>query len=653
MDITTVRPSALTTITTPADTAVLITDDPVLGVRATLFSDAKLAIAAAFAALPGTYNLAPLVAGKVPSANLPFTGALTFISSLAGASVPATATAAGYFYVIISAGTSQTITWAIGDWAVYNGVSGSWSKLTAATVQILGGGTGATTAAGARTNLFALSQEETYSGMATRAQRGGLYCDNVSTSKATGPACNLGLQDFTIDTVVSQRSWAPTVANIHFWTHTSGNNSVRLISQANAGQNMKLTFVDNVAGLVNLLFPNFDAPLIDGETYRFTVSVARSGVATLYVSGVTDRNFDTVAVSVSAAAAIAIDVGNGNANTSSIGFALDGVMYGCTVYNRALSAVEAMALTKYAVIPYADQWGDIANRYASDFSATADGWTAISTETLTGNTDGIGAVNDVLLIDSVAGTSCGAKRTILARTQGKRIRITYDLRIAGTNSATGRSFAWWDTSSNAVGFSARTPAVDTWATFIDDITTTANLSTVLAGRLIRSDTGGVVIAAADKFYLKNIKIEYVGAVRELDLGNADPSISTALMDLANVASPYTTLASGIYQIVPGPQSNISRLCVGAATVLKGIRSATAALDFPSIAAAGSADLTITVTGAAVGDACHLGLPSAPTAGIVFNTFVSATNTVTVRAMNITVGAVDPASATYRVTVLSF
>ena len=77
----------------------------------------------------------------------------------------------------------------------------------------------------------------------------------------------------------------------------------------------------------------------------------------------------------------------------------------------------------------------------------------------------------------------------------------------------------------------------------------------------------------------------------------------------------------------------------------------AALDFPSIAAASQQNLTITVTGAAVGDEVLLGLPAAPTAGIVFNAFVSAANTVTIRATNVTAGAVDPASATYNVVVI--
>lgn len=79
-------------------------------------------------------------------------------------------------------------------------------------------------------------------------------------------------------------------------------------------------------------------------------------------------------------------------------------------------------------------------------------------------------------------------------------------------------------------------------------------------------------------------------------------------------------------------------------------TATAALDFASINAAASADLTIAVAGAAVGDAVELGLPAAPAAGLIFNGFVSAANVVTVRATNITAAPVDAASATYRATV---
>jgi hypothetical protein len=48
----------------------------------------------------------------------------------------------------------------------------------------------------------------------------------------------------------------------------------------------------------------------------------------------------------------------------------------------------------------------------------------------------------------------------------------------------------------------------------------------------------------------------------------------------------------------------------------------------------------------------MALPAAPAAGLIFNAFVSATNTVTIRASNITALAVDPAAATYGVIVIA-
>jgi hypothetical protein len=81
-------------------------------------------------------------------------------------------------------------------------------------------------------------------------------------------------------------------------------------------------------------------------------------------------------------------------------------------------------------------------------------------------------------------------------------------------------------------------------------------------------------------------------------------------------------------------------------------SATATLNFGSILASGSEDLTITVTGAAVNDTVTLGLPATVLAGAIFNAWVSAADTVTVRCNNAGSIAVDPASATYRVGVTS-
>ena len=102
----------------------------------------------------------------------------------------------------------------------------------------------------------------------------------------------------------------------------------------------------------------------------------------------------------------------------------------------------------------------------------------------------------------------------------------------------------------------------------------------------------------------------------------------------------------------GPVVSTNGFIAGSGAMVTKILTATATLNFPSISAASQADLTITVTGAATGDEVIMALPAAPAAGIVFNAFVSAANTVTVRASNITGSPVDPASASYGVIVIA-
>ena len=76
------------------------------------------------------------------------------------------------------------------------------------------------------------------------------------------------------------------------------------------------------------------------------------------------------------------------------------------------------------------------------------------------------------------------------------------------------------------------------------------------------------------------------------------------------------------------------------------------IDFPSIAAASSSTSSETVTGARAGAAVTVTTDAAPTTGIVFDGYVSANDTVVVRATNITAGAIDPASATYNIVVFN-
>ena len=84
----------------------------------------------------------------------------------------------------------------------------------------------------------------------------------------------------------------------------------------------------------------------------------------------------------------------------------------------------------------------------------------------------------------------------------------------------------------------------------------------------------------------------------------------------------------------------------------GFITATATLDFPYISSNHSEELTITVTGASTGDVVILGAPSAIESGLTWCGYVSAADTVTVRLHNSSGGSVDPASATWKATVIN-
>lgn len=103
----------------------------------------------------------------------------------------------------------------------------------------------------------------------------------------------------------------------------------------------------------------------------------------------------------------------------------------------------------------------------------------------------------------------------------------------------------------------------------------------------------------------------------------------------------------------GNTLNTARLNVGTTSTLLGLLTATATLNFGNTLAGTSSDLTITVTGAAVGDAVFISTPAAPDADSCFTAWVSAADTVTVRFNNYSVLPIDPGSGTYRAVVAQF
>ncbi|MGE5488758.1 MAG: hypothetical protein ACM3ZB_13160 [bacterium] len=109
-----------------------------------------------------------------------------------------------------------------------------------------------------------------------------------------------------------------------------------------------------------------------------------------------------------------------------------------------------------------------------------------------------------------------------------------------------------------------------------------------------------------------------------------------------------TAGTGIATVENGGRTTVS---VDAAVVPMYLSSA-ATINFPLIAAGTcSADYTITVTGAVLGDAVAPGWPGGMDAGLIGMMRVSAANTVAVRLCNLSASAIDPVSASYRATIV--
>lgn len=87
--------------------------------------------------------------------------------------------------------------------------------------------------------------------------------------------------------------------------------------------------------------------------------------------------------------------------------------------------------------------------------------------------------------------------------------------------------------------------------------------------------------------------------------------------------------------------------IGTTGYLRSLLDVSQALNFGSIAAQAGAELTVTVTGAVVGDEVVANPNSSPEAGLVWNAWVSATDTVTLRVTNVTAAPIDPGNRTWK------
>lgn len=350
-------------VTTLANTDVLIKDNPSTGSAKIAWSDFMAQIQALF-----------LTGGKLSSSLVPssFAGGIQYKGTVAGASVPASSGATGDYYLIASAGTSQAITWAVGDFAVWNGAA--WQKVAMA---------GAYTTPPDVANV-----------VNPRAPMQGLVFDGTAGASVAGvPAFGTG--DVTVEAFGKLDT-----------TGTSGAFSILGIPSLSIyvnGADSKIAAWNNY----------YFTPALTRQKWFHLVISRTGGTSTLYVNGVSaDTHADAINVSSAPAKVGSLDTG-ANVWVGPLGV---------RIYNRALSAAEITALYESGA-PAASDFpaakAGTQNVTTGDFSSST-GWTVGSGWSIAGGV----AVS--------AGTGDGGTGTELSQSgktfrAGERVRVSYTL----------------------------------------------------------------------------------------------------------------------------------------------------------------------------------------------------------------------------------
>lgn len=170
----------------------------------------------------------------------------------------------------------------------------------------------------------------------------------------------------------------------------------------------------------------------------------------------------------------------------------------------------------------------------------------------------------------------------------------------------------------------------------------AGTATVLGTGGITNGTAALTMTAAiSNLLVPSTLVDVAGA------GAAGAVLSAAVIAVNYSTNVVTLDTNAGTTVVAANVSSVAPVFNYVPLVLYG----SATLDFANTLAQTCSELTIAVTGATIGDSVLVGPPNGLEANLSVTGYVSATDVVTVRVCNPTVGAINPASATWRVIVM--
>lgn len=476
-----------------------------------------------------------------------------FLGGVAGVSVPATAASAGNYYRITTAGTSQSKTWAVGDLAIYNGSSGSWTQIS-----------------GNITDPASLANK-----VIPLAPRGGIALDNTSSCRAQASLTNqnLGTDPFTLVLAFRVPLTAPTEEGYGAGLMCLGPVTTDTLGgSASAGFGVLITDTGRLMfGVQNSTSYKYDGFNNFVSTYggkEVLVCVVRDGttaVPLLYINGVLTATTNqansgaiTYADSITTTYCLIGLRGTNTATTSNF----VGKMRFCSIYNLALTLADILEIYEMnGAVPERFKFGSetelITGTTDRDFSG-AGNWTAFNgagvavsggTLNVTSGSANNGAKLDQSYFSGTPSNSTGSNR---------RFRLKFDITAAA--SAVVRAVAMGAGSVSQVIASGLGVAAGYSYEFITNNPW--------------NNTATLFFDTASTFSIDNVSLKQLGAVCHWPL---DDGYGLQLQDVSTNKLHAFMTVSGVSHVLPdyrpahvrGSTSTNGNQQLAGATILKG------------------------------------------------------------------------------------
>jgi hypothetical protein len=419
------------------------------------------------------------------------------------------------------------------------------------------GGTGASTAAAARTNLEVYSDAEVDAKVATKAVAGGVELDGTTTTYFEIPTTSIGniftsegsfsfyakLKDLSLNHTIFDCRNSSAVGGFGIFYRNDG----------------KIRLLHETSGTVLI----GEAELIINENEWFHCVITHDGTVDssapiFFLNGVqlVTSAFTTASGTIGT---VPPSVGRFGEVVTGGSAPLLGSIKNALFFNRALSASEVADLYESGTVAVEDRWGETTPKYTSDFSTDADSWQWVgsgSGNTVTGNTDSVGGEDDTLEVDfSGSGRFAIRRGGSIGLQVGDLVRLKFSAYFASGSNAINKYFQIGSgfAATNLASTSPQIVNADSWEEYeftftCSDASNSDQIKITDTSADALGTTGSAFIA-----YFKDIQFERIGCIADLPL---DEGIGYQFHDRSSNHFDALASTSGVTHLVPKTEGKV-------------------------------------------------------------------------------------------------